>query len=44
MKATLSRTYSHGDPRLAKDVQRRPCDEARSKHEYLAIDTRKDSH
>ena len=38
MKANSSHTNRYRDPGLAEDVQRRPCDKARSKHEYLAID------
>lgn len=36
MEANSSHTNRHRDPGLAQDVQRRPCDEARSEHEYLA--------
>jgi len=41
MEANSSRTNRHRDPGLAKDVQRRPCDEARSEHEYLAAEVRR---
>ena len=36
MEANSSHTDRHWDPGLAQDVQRWPCDEARSEHEYLA--------
>lgn len=41
MEANSSHTNRHRDSGLAQDVQRRPCDEARSEHEYLAAHMRK---
>lgn len=41
MVLNSSRTNRHRDSGLAKDVQRRPCDEARSEHEYLAAQVRR---
>ena len=41
MEVNSSHTNRHRDPGLAQDVQRRPCDEARSEHEYLAAHVRR---
>jgi hypothetical protein len=41
MEANSSHTDRHQHPGLAQDVQRRPCDEARSEHEYLAAQVRR---
>ena len=41
MEANSSHTNRHRDPGLAQDVQRRPCDKARSEHEYLAAHVRR---
>ena len=40
MEAYSSHTNRHLDAGLAQDFQRRPCDEARSEHEYLAAHVR----